>query len=408
MTRCRACDTELTHVFADLGRSPLANSYRTHEQLNEPEQTLPLRVFVCEQCKLVQLPECEKPENIFSEYAYFSSCAPSWVGHMGRYAAAMTLKLGLTAQSLVVDIGSNDGYLLQHFKTLGTKIYGVDPARNVAQVALEKAIPTYVGFFDHKMAMQLLEAHGPADLMNATNVLAHVPDIHYFVAGFHHLLAKEGTITFEFPWLVNLIREKQFDTIYHEHYSYLSLLALEPIFRVNKLRVYDVDQIPTHGGSLRLHVCHTGASIKEHMMVQKTREDEHVAGLHNLETYTDFAATVPQVKYNLLKFLIRQKELGKKVVGFGAPAKGVTLLNYCGIGPELLEYTVDATPAKQGKYIPGVQIPIYPEQMLFGDRPDFVLILPWNLKEPIMQKANCIREWGGRFVTAIPKLQITH
>jgi SAM-dependent methyltransferase len=408
--KCRGCGCSLVHVFANLGRSPPSNAFRTLEQLDEPEMTLPLRVFVCRECQLVQLPAYEKPENIFNEYAYFSSYSPTWVEHMRRYAAAMTAKHRLGAQSLVLDVASNDGYLLKHFKEFGVPVMGVDPAKNVADIAIAAGIPTFKAFFGEALARDMVVGHGRADLINATNVLAHVPDIHDFVEGFRIMLQPAGTITFEFPHVLNLIRECQLDTIYHEHYSYLSLRALEPIFKTHDLRVYDIDQLPTHGGSLRLHVCHAydyhAAIVANDEAIYNIQALEVGAGLHELETYTSFASEPQRVKVDFLDFLIRQKKRGKMIVGYGAPAKATTLLNYCGVGPELISYTVDATPAKQWKYIPGVQIPIFPEEELVKDRPDFVVIFPWNLKDPIMQKAKVIREWGGKFVTAIPKLQI--
>ena len=403
---CRACGTPLDMVFADLGRSPPANAFRTFEQLDEPEYTLPLRVYVCHRCQFVQLPAHESPAAIFNDYAYLSSCAPTWVEHMRQYAAKMTASLKLGAGSLVVDIGSNDGYLLQHFKEFGMPVIGVDPALNVARIAQEKGIPTAVGFFGRKMAEDLVASHRRADLINATNVLAHVPDIHDFIAGFETLLEPEGTIVFEFPHIANLINGVQLDTIYHEHYSYLSLWSLEPVFSAHHLRVYDVDRVPTHGGSLRLYVCHDYAKIRETSAVNDLREAEENVGLRSNNTYIDFANKTEKVKLDLLEFLIKQKRHGKMVVGYGAPAKATTLLNYCGIDEDLIYCTCDASPEKQGKYIPGTRIPIFTEEQLSGYQMDYVLIFPWNLREAITVKAAYLRGRGARFFTAIPSLHI--
>jgi SAM-dependent methyltransferase len=403
---CRFCGTALKHTFVDLGRSPLANSFLSAQDVSRGEISYPLHVFVCEHCLLVQLQEFERAENIFKDYLYFSSYSELWLRHCRDYAGAMIKRYSLDRHSLVVEIASNDGYLLQYFKEGGIPVLGVEPAANVAKVAQDKGIPSEIAFFGIDTARRLAAAGKSADLIAANNVLAHVPDINDFVAGFKILLKPSGTATFEFPHLWNLIRERQFDTIYHEHFSYLSLLATHKIFSSHDLRIYDVEQVSTHGGSLRLFVCHAQADHRQSDRVDALLRVEADAGLDRLGTYAKFADSVINIKCDLLSFLIDARHNGKSVVGYGAPAKGNTLLNYCGIGPELLSYTVDISPHKQGRYLPGVQIPIHAPEHIFETKPDYVLILPWNIKDEITERMAGIRAWGGKFAIAIPRLAV--
>ena len=404
--RCRACGTPLKTIFADLGRSPPSNAFRTVEQLDQPEYTLPLRVYVCNECQLVQMPAYDKREQIFNEnYAYFTSTSPTAVKHAEDYVVDITHRLSLDTTSLVVEIASNDGYLLQHFKDIDVPVLGVEPAGNVAEAALEKGIQTVVEFFGKSIAKQIAASDGNADLIHAANVLAHVPDIHDFVAGFNILLKSQGTVTFEFPHLLNLIKGVQLDTIYHEHYSYLSLWALEPIFSRHDLRVYDVEHLSTHGGSLRLYVCHEDAQITEVSTVNELRAQEALLGIGTMEYYASFASAIVSVKQQLLKFLLDRQFDGHRVAGYGAPAKATTLLNYCGIDQDLIKYTTDLSPSKIGKFIPGTRIPIVDESVLFKDPPDYLLIFPWNLKESLVPRLHPLLR-ATKFVTAIPRLVI--
>jgi 2-polyprenyl-3-methyl-5-hydroxy-6-metoxy-1,4-benzoquinol methylase len=403
---CRFCNAGLKRSFVDLGRSPLANSLLSAEDIERGEASYPLHAYVCDNCLLVQLQAFERAENIFSDYLYFSSFSQLWLQHCQKYAEQMSKRFALDGRSLVVEIASNDGYLLQYFKERGIGVLGVEPAANVAKVAREKGIATEVAFFGAETARRLAEAGKSADLMAANNVLAHVPDLHDFVTGFKLLLKPAGTATFEFPHLLNLIDERQFDTIYHEHFSYFSFLVVDKIFAQHGLRIYDVETLPTHGGSLRLFVCHADAPFARTVRVDDLIARERGVGLDRIDTYAGFANTVIDIKCELLDFLIEARGSGKSVVGYGAPAKGNTLLNYCGVGPELLSYTVDISPHKQGRYLPGVQIPIYAPEHILQTKPHYVLILPWNIKEEIIGKMAAIRQWGGRFVTAIPKLTV--
>lgn len=403
---CRFCNAALKQTFANLGRSPLANSLLRADDLDHGEVVYPLHAYVCDNCLLVQLPELARAEKIFSDYVYFSSYSDLWLQHCREYARAMSERFALDNCSRVVEIASNDGYLLQYFKELGVDVLGVEPASNVAKVAQDKGISTEVAFFGAETARRLASAGKSADLMAANNVLAHVPDLHDFITGFQLLLKPTGTATFEFPHLLNLIAETQFDTIYHEHFSYFSLLVADRVFAAHGLRIYDVELLPTHGGSLRIFVCHAGAPLVRSRRVDGVIAKECDAGLDQLGTYSRFADSVIDIKCALIDFLIEARRNGKTAVGYGAPAKGNTLLNYCGIGPELLSYTVDVSPHKQGRYLPGVQIPVYPPERIMETRPDYVLILAWNIKEEIMEKMAMIRHWGGKFVIAIPKLAI--
>jgi len=403
---CRFCGSALNHTFVDLGRSPLANSFLSEEAVKRAESFYPLHVYVCDHCFLVQLEEFESAAKIFSDYLYFSSFSQLWLRHCSDYARDMTEQYSRNASSLVVEIASNDGYLLQYFKERGIGVLGVEPAANVAKVAENKGIPTEVALFGVKTAERLASAGKRADLMAANNVLAHVPDVNDFVAGFKTLLKPKGTATFEFPHLLCMIAERQFDTIYHEHFSYLSFLVVEKIFSRHGLKIFDVEQLTTHGGSLRVFVCHGDLDRIRSRKCDDLIGAERAVGLDRVETYDHFAKTVVDIKCRLLEFLIEARQMSKVVVGYGAPAKGNTLLNYCGIGPELVQYTVDRSSYKQGRFLPGVQIPIYAPERIFETKPDYVLILPWNLKDEITEQMSGIRDWGGRFVVAIPSLQI--
>lgn len=406
LKHCRFCNAELKRTFVDLGRSPLANSLLRAEDLVRSEAIYPLHAFVCDNCLLVQLQEFACAQSIFSDYLYFSSYSELWLAHCRDYAERMTERYALDEQSLVVEVASNDGYLLQYFKERGVGVLGVEPAANVAKVAQGKGIATDVAFFGAETARRLAAAGKSADLMAANNVLAHVPNLHDFVSGFRLLLKPTGTATFEFPHLLRLMEGKQFDTIYHEHFSYFSFIVADKIFAHHELRIYDVEMLPTHGGSLRIFVCHAAAPVPRTARVDELHRKEREAGLDRVAAYADFAKTVIDIKCDLLDFLISMRRDGKSVVGYGAPAKGNTLLNYCGVGPELLAYTVDVSPHKQSRYLPGVQIPIYAPDHILETKPDYVLILPWNIKDEITDKMAAIRQWGGRFVIAIPKLTI--
>ncbi len=405
-TSCRFCGAELRQSFAHLGRSPLANAFLAPDELRRMEPFYPLHAYVCRDCLLVQLEAFESPEHIFSDYLYFSSYSASWLQHARAYVGQVTKRFRLGPDSLVVEVASNDGYQLQYDKEHGIGAHGVEPAANVAEAALSKGIPTEIAFFGTATARRLAEAGNRADLMVANNVLAHVPDLNDFVAGFKILLKPTGVATFEFPHLLRLIRECQFDTIYHEHFSYLSLLAVDRIFAHHGLAVFDVEELPTHGGSLRVYAAPAEAAPARSDDVEKVLTDERGAGLGRPDGYADFGKAVVELKCRLLEFLIGLRRTGKTIAGYGAPAKGNTLLNYCGIGPELLPYTVDLSPHKQGRYLPGVGIPIHPPQRIFETRPDYVLILPWNLKDEIGSQMAAIRDWGGRFVVAIPSLTV--
>lgn len=406
MSKCRFCHKPLTRSFVDLGLQPLANSYVSMEKAGQPEPRYPLHARVCENCLLVQVDHDVPAEAIFSDYAYFSSYATSWVEHARRYAEAMTQRFGLGKQSLVVEVASNDGYLLQHFKAVGIGVLGVEPAANVAAVAQEKGIPSEVAFFNRETAGRLRTAGKAADLMVANNVMAHVPELNQFISGFAVLLKSQGVLTVEFPHLLNLIEQVQFDTIYHEHYSYLSLLAAEKIFAAHGLRVFDVEELPTHGGSLRLYVCHRGAGHIDTVGLAKLRKKEAAAGLDTLAAYDDFAPRVATVRDELRGFLAAARADGKEVCAYGAAAKGNTLLNYCGITAQDIASAYDKNPHKQQHLLPGSQIPIRAPDAIAEDRPDYLLILPWNLKKEIAAEQSQIRGWNGHFVIAIPQMQI--
>ena len=403
---CRFCGTPLRHVFADLGMCPIANSLVTEDELSGMEPFYPLRAFVCDDCFLVQSEEFEAPEGIFSGYTYFSSFSTSWLAHCRAYADGIVERLGLGAGHTVVEVGSNDGYLLQYFQGRGIRVLGVEPAANVAQEAIVKGIPTIVRFFDEQVAGQLAE-DSSADLLIGNNVLAHMPDVSGFVAGLKVLLKPDGVITVEFPHLMRLIEESQFDTIYHEHFSYFSFATVTRIFERHDLRVFDVEELPTHGGSLRVYACHAGSAARQATeRVDELAEREHAAGYGKLEVYTGFGERMLATKREVLRCLIEAKESGKTIVGYGAPAKGTTLLNYCGIGTDFLDYTVDKSPHKQGSYLPGVRVPIRAPSEIERTRPDYVFILPWNLKDEIMEEMAFVRDWGGRFMVRAPHMSV--
>lgn len=403
---CRACGSLLQHTFIDLGLSPLANSYVPAERMRGGEMFFPLHAYVCERCFLVQLEEFESPEHIFSDYAYFSSYSKSWLCHAEQYAKAMIKRFGLDATNKVVEIASNDGYLLQYFVEPGIPVLGIEPAANVAKVAVERGVPTEVLFFGEETAKRMCAAGHGADLMAANNVLAHVPDILDFTAGFRVLLKPEGVATLEFPHLLRMIKHVQFDTIYHEHFSYLSLGAVDFVLRKNQLRVFDVEELATHGGSLRVFVCHDASGHPTRPAVARVLQEEKLAGLTSLAGYQGFARNAIDIKCAALDFLITAHRQGKAVAGYGAAAKGNTFLNYCGIGPELLTAVADRSPHKQNTLLPGSRIPVVSPESLLASKPDYVLILPWNLKDEIVSELAELRGWGGRFVTAIPELNV--
>lgn len=405
---CRHCETPLELVFADLGETPIANDYLDANDLTRPEPRYPLRAFVCRSCRLVQLEDFVRADAVFrADYAYQSSMSDSWLAHAERYAQMMIAKRHLGPDSSVVEIASNDGYLLHYFKAAGIPVTGIEPAAMVARIAREtRGIPTIEAFFGEAEASRLKAQIGPADVITANNVLAHVPDINDFVKGFRILLKPNGVATFEFPHLLNLIELGQFDTIYHEHFSYLSLLAFEHIFAEADLRVYDAEELPTHGGSLRLYVCHTEAHFDETPTLQTIRNKEAAAELGTDRPYRELATKVITTKQALIDLLSNLKAQGKSIAAYGAPAKGNTLLNFCGIGTDLIDFTVDRAQSKQGRYLPGSHIPILSPDAILERKPDIVLILPWNLKNEISLQLSVIREWGGRFMVPIPVPQL--
>jgi hypothetical protein len=407
MAACRLCAATLERLVVDLGMSPLCESYVAAADLNRMEPFYPLRALVCDECWLVQVEEYVSPGAIFGEYAYFSSYSDSWLAHARDYVAAIVPRLGLGAASFVVELGSNDGYLLQYVVAHGIPALGIEPARNVATAALARHVPTLVALFGRAEAATLVAERGRADLIVGNNVLAQVSDLNDFVAGIALLLAPDGVVTLEFPHLARLLAEVQFDTIYHEHFSYFSLATAARALAAHGLRVFDVEELPTHGGSLRVFACHAGSTRwADDARVARLRAAEVDAGLEEPETYEAFGERVAEVKRGLLEFLIRCRRAGERVAGYGAPGKGNTLLNYCGIRTDLVEYTVDRNPYKQGKFLPGTHIPIHAPERIAATRPDYLLILPWNLRDEIMRQMAEIRTWGGRFLTAIPAVEV--
>ncbi len=404
---CRFCNTPLKYIFVDLGMSPLANSYLSMDQNNQMEHFFPLRVYVCEKCFLVQLPEFETPEAIFGDYAYFSSYSDSWLKHAKKYTDYMVGRFGFNAKSRVIEIASNDGYLLQYFVEKNIPVIGIEPAQNVAEVAQQCGITTIVKFFGSKTAEELAGSGAKGDLVVGNNVLAHVPGLNDFVAGLKIVLKDKGVVTMEFPHLMKLMDENQFDTIYHEHFSYFSFMTVEKIFSYHGLTLFDVQELPTHGGSLRIFAKHEedkDKKITENVVNLRNREKE--AGFQHLETYTNFDCKVVAAKRDLLNFLISAKQEEKSIVGYGAAAKGNTLLNYCGVRQDFVDYVVDRSPHKQDHLLPGSHIPIYSPDKIQDTKPDYLLILPWNIKKEIMDQMSYIRNWGGRFVVPIPSVEV--
>jgi SAM-dependent methyltransferase len=404
---CRFCGAQLKHTFVDLGMAPPCQTHVEPNQLTRMEMFFPQHVYVCERCLLVQLEEFVTPDEIFSEYAYFSSYSDSWLRHAKAYTDLMIERFGITSRSQVVELASNDGYLLQYFVAKGIPVLGVEPAANVAEAARQKGVRTLVRFFGRNTARELVAEGMQADLLLGNNVLAHVPDLNDFVAGMRLLLRPGGVITMEFPHLMRLMQENQFDTIYHEHFSYFSFGTVERVFAAHGLILFDVEELPTHGGSLRIYARHvedTRKSIGPRVAALRAAED--TAGFGTLDRYLSFGDQVKETKRKLLAFLIEAKRAGKSIAGYGAPGKGNTLLNYCGIRTDFLDYTVDRNPYKQGKFTPGARIPIYAPERIRETKPDYVLILPWNLKEEIMEQLAYIREWGGCFVVPIPQVMV--
>jgi 2-polyprenyl-3-methyl-5-hydroxy-6-metoxy-1,4-benzoquinol methylase len=400
---CRSCGAALSTLFVDLGMSPISNAMRSPEQAGEMERFFPLRTFVCDVCKLVQIEDvASREEHFHGDYTYFSSFSTTWLAHARAYAEMMTRRFALGPDSLVVEVASNDGYLLQYFKAAGVPVQGVDPADNCAEAARERGVPTLTRFFGAALAAELRADGRMADVITANNVLAHVPDINDFVSGFKGLLKPGGVITVEFPHLLRLIEANYFDTIYHEHYSYLSLLAVERLFARHGLEVFDLDELATHGGSLRLFAGHVGAHAGPSASLSAFRARESRAGLDDQSAYAAFADNVRATKRALLELLIRLKNNGASIVAYGAPAKGNTLLNYCGIRTDFIDYAVDANPVKQGQFLPGTGIEVFAPARIFETRPDYVLILPWNLKDEITGQMAAIRDWGGRFILPLP------
>jgi len=405
--RCRFCRTPLEHTFVDLGVAPLSNSYLRQSDLNRMEPFYPLHVYVCSSCFLVQLDEISSPEEIFSDYAYFSSFSESWLEHARNFARMAVERFDLNQSSRVVEIGSNDGYLLRFFMDFGVQTLGVEPASNVARAAREQGIETITRFFDEELALELAAKGKKADLMVGNNVLAHIPRTIDLMRGLKKLLKPGGVISMEFPHLLSLMEQNQFDTIYHEHYSYYSLTTVSRIFGTHGLPLFDSELLDTHGGSLRIYAGHEEDGRTREARVDRLLEEEAAKGLTDIRTYRSFENQVKKIKRNILKFMIRAKEEGKSIAGYGAPAKGNTLLNYCGIGPDFIDYTVDLSPHKQGLYLPGSRIPIYDPEQVFRTRPDYLLILPWNLRREIMAQMAGIRQWGGKFVVLIPDIEIS-
>jgi SAM-dependent methyltransferase len=403
---CRLCGAKLTRTFVDLGMSPLCESYVPEQRLDEAEVFYPLHVRLCEACLLVQLPAYVPGEDIFSDYAYFSSYSDSWVAHAKRYADAMTDRLGLTAGSLVTEVASNDGYLLQHFRARGVPVLGIEPAGNVAAAARARGIRTEVAFLGPGTGRRIAGQYGRADLVAGNNVFAHVPDIRGFAAGLRALVKDDGMVTLEFPHLLRLIERRQYDTIYHEHFSYLSLLTSSRALETAGLRVVDVDELPTHGGSLRIYARPAETGAEPGAAVTAVLAAEQAAGLHTVEGHGGFAPAVLKIKSDLLEFLLAAAREGKTVAGYGAPGKGNTLLNHCGIRSDLLAYTVDRSPHKQGKFLPGTHVPIYAPERLAQTQPDYILVLPWNLREEISRQLGYAASWGARLVFPIPELDI--
>jgi len=406
--KCRYCHTPLHDVFLDLGSAPPSNAFLDAADLSAPELYFPLRLYTCSDCHLVQVDEVQKHDALFSsDYVYFSSYSRTWLAHAERYVARAVERLNLGPHSLVMEVASNDGYLLQYVKARGIPCIGIEPTAGTAAAARERGIETLEHFFGERFARDFAATRPKADLVIANNVLAHVPDLNDFVAGLAEVLAPQGVITIEFPHLLQLVAQRQFDTVYHEHFSYFSLHTAQRVFASHGLRIWDVQELPTHGGSLRLWACHADAEHRETPAVATLLARESAAGMLTMDYYHGFQPLADGIKNAFLAFLLDCKRNGKQVVGYGAAAKGNTLLNYAGVRPDLLGYVVDASPHKQGRYLPGSRIPVLAESHIRESRPDFVVILPWNLREEITQQLAYIREWGGNFVTAVPRLVVS-
>ena len=404
--KCRFCNSNLSKIFVDLGNSPLANSYLKESDFND-ENFYPLCTFLCENCLLVQLEELETPENIFSEYAYFSSFSSSWLKHAKDYVDMIIPRLSLNENSLVIEIASNDGYLLQNFTGKNIPVMGIEPAQNIAKVAIEKNIPTLTKFFDSQLAENLINEGKAADLIIGNNVFAHVPSLNDFIFGLKTLLKPHGVITLEFPHLLQLMKNNQFDTIYHEHFSYFSLITAKKIFEHHGFKIFDVEELSTHGGSLRLFITHfDNDQLDETLEINSVIEKEKKFGLTQINTYENFSKNILQIKTNLLNFLEKAKKNSKNIVCYGAPAKGNTLLNYCKISKTLIDYTVDKNPAKQNLFLPGTHIPIFSPDKIKETKPDFILILPWNLQNEILDELSYVKSWGCQFIIPIPEVKI--
>ncbi|MCL5030020.1 MAG: class I SAM-dependent methyltransferase [Bacteroidetes bacterium] len=406
--KCRFCNNELKNVFVDLGHSPLSNSFLRKEELECPEKYYPLKVFVCSKCYLVQTGEEKKPEEIFNEdYIYYSSFSKSWLKHAEEYVKMMMKRFEYNQNSLVIEIASNDGYLLQYFQKEKIHVLGIEPSKGTAEAAIKKGIETRIEYFGEETAKNLAEKNIRADLLIGNNVLAHVPDINDFVSGLKTVLKENGIITVEFPHLLQLVLQKQFDTIYHEHFFYFSFSTVKKIFEKHELDIFDVEQIPSHGGSLRIFAKHAGnKKLKISGNVSKLIDMENDYKMNSPEFYQSFQKVVDEIKINLIEFLLKQKRSNKKVAGYGAAAKGNTLLNFCGIKNDFISYLVDASIYKQGKYLPGSHIPVYTEEVLKQDKPDYIIIFPWNIKEEVMAQLSYVKKWNGKFIILIPQLEI--
>ena len=404
--RCRLCSAELRHTFVDLGMSPPCESYLTASEIDGPETFYPLHVRVCEACLLVQLPAYVAPEDVFSDYAYFSSYSDSWVAHARRFVDMATSQLGLDTESFVVEVASNDGYLLQHSVARGIRSLGIEPAANIAAVAQDKGIETEVMFLGDQTGRDVATRHGQADLVVANNVFAHVPDIVDFSKGLRALVADSGRVSIEIPHLLRLIEGNEYDTIYHEHFSYLTLLTATRVLATADLTVVDIEELPTHGGSMRIWSAPAGTDVAVSPSVARVLVDEAAAGLDTVEGHDGFARQVAVARNNFVEFLLSCQRTGMRVAGYGAPGKGNTLLNHCGIRSDLMEFTVDRNPHKHGLFLPGTHIPIHPVERLAEERPDYVVIMPWNLRDEITAQLTYVRDWGGRFVVSLPKLEV--
>lgn len=405
--KCRFCRTELNDLFLDLGSAPPSNAFLSPADLNETESYFPLRLFTCRKCFLVQVDEMQKHDQLFSsDYVYFSSFSRSWLLHAENYVNKVIERLGMDDSSLAMEIASNDGYLLQYFKQNEIPCIGIEPTRSTAKVAREKGIETIERFFGLAFAEEFIAANAQPDLIIGNNVLAHVPDINDFVAGLAKAISHEGVITIEFPHLMQLVTHGQFDTVYHEHFSYFSLHTVQKIFNAHDLRIWDVEELPTHGGSLRLWACLRAAAHQKTQAVTTLLDKEAQAGMLEIDYYLGFQSRADAIKNNFLTFLLECKREGKQVIGYGAAAKGNTLLNYAGVKPDLLPFVVDASPHKQNRFLPGSHIPVVAEAMISELKPDFIFIFPWNIQIEIIQQLSYVSDWGGRFVTAVPKLEI--